>query len=175
MRVTLPAGCPLLRGCGTLGTVPELSGVDCEGDGRGFQILNYRDVTVSQAPTPRMEPVSPCAFPLLEWNCELKQTPLSCVCWDFTSQCVCSACLCSRTGHRLRVVMEPYTHVCEIRASAEHLYSYVLIYRVKFPRKPVCQEVLKYLSSELCGREERADTWRQLSWDITSVPFGAFS
>lgn len=50
MRVALPAGCPLLRGCGTLGTVPELSGVDCEGDGQGFQILNYRDVTMSQAP-----------------------------------------------------------------------------------------------------------------------------
>lgn len=30
--------------------MPELSGVDCEGDGQGFQILNYRDVTMSQAP-----------------------------------------------------------------------------------------------------------------------------
>lgn len=125
-----------------------------------------------------MEPVSPCAFPLIEWNCELKRTPLSCVCWDFIPGCrqwrrhhaclsVCSACLSRRTVHCLSVVTEPYTHVCEIRASAEHIYSYVLIYRVralcvcaKFPRKPVCQEVLKYLSSELCGQEEGAKKWR---------------
>lgn len=169
--------------------------MDCEGDGRGFPILNYRDVTMSQAPAVVVGASQPLCLPSNGVELELKQTPLSCVCWDFIpavpavaqtpclSACVCSACLSSRTVHCLSVVTEPNTRVCEIRASAEPIYSYVLISRVRalcmFPRKPVCQEVLKYLSSELCGRHMETAAlghnlcplWSALMSRILLLPF----